>query len=654
MVLFHPTIGVRRRRQRDRIRLFFSNFLSLPPLRRTLDIENKVENASAYRAGISGDDDLALLRGFVERGDRAALGALFSRHADTAYRFALRLCRYPADAEDVLQGAFLEVFRRASAFRGESSVRSWILGFVLNLSRNKAREEARRKARQERTAAETPSASPEAAVDPEVAARVRRAVDELPEHYRAPVWLHYGEGLSPAEVAVVLDLPKDTVRKQLSRGIEQLRAEILPLGAGLSVVAILPALAVETAPPAVAAALATMGPATLPAASSAAGVASKLAATVTAVIALTTSATFLWWGGGDDDRPRDFVEIERRVREWQPTPDERRFDEIGWVRTIAGSFQLARESGRAVVLLTQSGRINLGRSDGGSQFLRARALSDPRVIELLNSCFVPAYISNADYDDLGGASPEEKKLRTRIWVEAEQAKLPWGMDFIYLLEPADGRVKGTLQLSKATPDATRQWLEANRRTPPGATLVRPSRQSVPPPASSGALVLHLTARYLDAEGRVETHRPDFHEVPGEDWIVLSPDEGRQLAPPPGESRLLGIDLARRILTCAHPSDISVDIDPDGRNRIEVAELKATRASRSYVRLEGRLEMRRTFTQLTPSSERTLTAILKGFVELEAGGSGIRSLRMATLSASSGGQNFGVAIRSLGSEERVSR
>ena len=107
-----------------------------------------IENDRGNLAQASGDDDLALLRGFIERGDRAALGALFSRHADAAYRFALRLSRSPADAEDILQGAFLEVFRHASSFRGRATVRTWILGFVLHVSRNKAREEARRKARQ--------------------------------------------------------------------------------------------------------------------------------------------------------------------------------------------------------------------------------------------------------------------------------------------------------------------------------------------------------------------------------------------------------------------------------------------------------------------------------------------------------------------------
>src|SRR5262245_25716850 len=93
--------------------------------------------------------DLELLRDFAERGDRAAIGILFSRHADPAYRFALRLCGRAADAEDALQTAFLEVFRHAANFRGDSSVKTWILGFVLNACQSKAREETRRRNRQE-------------------------------------------------------------------------------------------------------------------------------------------------------------------------------------------------------------------------------------------------------------------------------------------------------------------------------------------------------------------------------------------------------------------------------------------------------------------------------------------------------------------------
>jgi RNA polymerase sigma-70 factor (ECF subfamily) len=587
-----------------------------------------------------GGDDPGLLRAFVQRGDRAALGALFSRHADAAYRFALRLSRNPADAEDILQGAFLEVFRRAHSFRGGSSVRTWILGFVLNLSRNKAREESRRRARQERAAAEADAIAPPATADPEVALQVRRALDDLPEHYRAPVWLHYGEGLSTDEVAAVLDLSPDTVRKQLTRGIDKLRNELLPMGAATSVLAVLPALAVETAPPALTASLLSTVPAAVGAK---VGIASKIAAIAVTAIALTSSAAFVWWEG--DAPPPEVAEIERRVREWQPTPEERRFDEIAWAGTIAEALRLSGDSGRPVVLLTQSGRINLGRSEGGSQFLRSRALADPDVIALLNSRFVPVYVSNVDYGELGSAPAPEKKLRDRIWREATEAKLHWGMDCLYLLEPGSGRLKDVLPLAKATIEAMRRWLEENAKTPPGAALAKPAPQSAAPAAPSGSLVLHLTARYLDAQGNVERERPDFHEVPAEDWLILSPEEWRQVVPPPKGTSRLDRRLAEELLTHVHPADMSINHDPNARNRLVVAELKATRVSRSWVLLEGRLEMQRSFTQVSVSEERPVTAVLKGFVHLKDGGGAVQSLQLISERATYGAKNFGVAVRS---------
>ena len=123
----------------------------------------------------SGSDDLALLRDFSERGDRRALGLLFTRHADAAYRFALRLSGHASDAEDAVQTAFLQVFHRAGTYKGESAVKSWILGFVLNACRDKAREEGRRKARQERAAEEREVLVSAPAGDPESRQFVRRA-----------------------------------------------------------------------------------------------------------------------------------------------------------------------------------------------------------------------------------------------------------------------------------------------------------------------------------------------------------------------------------------------------------------------------------------------------------------------------------------------
>ena len=172
----------------------------------------------------------------------------------------------------------------------------------------------------------------------------------------------------------------------------------------------------------------------------------------------------------------------------------------------------------------------------------------------------------------------------------------------------------------------------------------PPSQSVPPTIPAGALALHLTARYLDASGQVEKVRPDFHEVPAEDWLVLTPQECRQFIPPVGAPRPISAALAERLLTHLHPSDMSLEDDPNGRNWIQIADLKVTRLSRSYVRIDGRLAMRRSFTQVAESEARPIAARLTGYVELEAGGAGIRSLRLVTIDALYGSNNFGVAIR----------
>jgi RNA polymerase sigma factor (sigma-70 family) len=141
-------------------------------------------------------EDLADLRRFALQGDRTALGRLFTRHADAAYRLARRYFAAGADAEDAVQIAFLRVFRLAGQFRGEATVKAWIMGSVVSACRHKLREEARRTTREQHAAFERPEANRPVAADREQSAAVLRAVQDLPEHYRTPVWLHYYEGMS--------------------------------------------------------------------------------------------------------------------------------------------------------------------------------------------------------------------------------------------------------------------------------------------------------------------------------------------------------------------------------------------------------------------------------------------------------------------------
>ncbi len=64
------------------------------------------------------------------------------------------------------------------------------------------------------------------------------------------------------------------------------------------------------------------------------------------------------------DRPADADDlswVEQRVRDWQPTAEERRFDEIGWATDIREAIRLARRLGRPVFLFTHDGHMNVGR-----------------------------------------------------------------------------------------------------------------------------------------------------------------------------------------------------------------------------------------------------------------------------------------------------
>jgi hypothetical protein len=53
--------------------------------------------------------------------------------------------------------------------------------------------------------------------------------------------------------------------------------------------------------------------------------------------------------------------VDQRVEEWQPTADERRFDEIGWSTSLIDAEKLAREHHRPIFLFTHDGKMNVGR-----------------------------------------------------------------------------------------------------------------------------------------------------------------------------------------------------------------------------------------------------------------------------------------------------
>jgi RNA polymerase sigma factor (sigma-70 family) len=188
---------------------------------------------------------------FFKQGDRAAMATLFDRHKDAAYRIALGETRNSADAEDVVQTAFLTVMSKGVHVK--SNLRGWIMSVVVSTCRDRMKAEFRRRARQDtcEPQAEVMAADAEQA---ELLAASLRSVQNLPAIYRRPVMLHFLEGFAVEEVACALSLPETTVRSQVRRGLEQVRESLAAAGFTASAAA-LPAVLALSALPAAPAAL---------------------------------------------------------------------------------------------------------------------------------------------------------------------------------------------------------------------------------------------------------------------------------------------------------------------------------------------------------------------------------------------------------------
>jgi RNA polymerase sigma-70 factor (ECF subfamily) len=582
-------------------------------------------------------DDAALLRAYSERGDRQAINVLLARHADSAYRVALRCCRNAADAEDAVQTAFIEVLRHAAKYRGESAVRAWMFGFVVNACRHKAREEGRRAAREERASVsgELP------AEDRAVQEAVRSAVRDLPEHYRLPVWLHYCEGLSSPEVADALSLSENTVRSQLSRGVEELRLALAGTGLATTAVAVVGALAsaaVESAPASLTSSLSGLSTSAAPAAAKPALLAKLGAATMAAAAILSTAAA-LWSGGiPDDPRPPEFSRIDEKIREWQPRPEERRFDEIGWAKSWPDALRLAREHGRGVFVVAHVGHLNWGRTDGGSMSLRGGPLSDPSVIALLNSRYVPVYASTRDKSD---------RELARIGHDSLKAGFGSGTEYVYFLDPEGKVVDGIHICTIRTPDLLSK-LNQHASGEPGPALSPPAPQSIAPAAPGHPV--HVLARYLDAKGQLEKGMKDYHAFPAEEWIELSPADEAALVSvadaPLNASWPVDLAMAARLLSRVYPLTGNL-IDPE-KNQMQTAGLTATvvagRRDIAWIRLDGRVSIDHAF--MADRDHRMVESTMTGYIEYNRAEKRIRSFRLITDHAVYGRENFAVAFRSV--------
>jgi RNA polymerase sigma-70 factor, ECF subfamily len=173
---------------------------------------------TTFTAGGGGAaDDAELLRRIV-RGDESAMAAFYREHGRVVLAQVLLVTGERVLAEEITQDTMLAVWRGAGSFRGESSVRSWVIAIARRQTRDRLR--ARRLHLVDDTyLADQPSSGPgpeATALDRAELAEVTAAIRELPASHREVLGLAFGSGLSLPEVADVLEVPVGTVKSRLS------------------------------------------------------------------------------------------------------------------------------------------------------------------------------------------------------------------------------------------------------------------------------------------------------------------------------------------------------------------------------------------------------------------------------------------------------
>ena len=172
----------------------------------------------------------------AQRGDEQAFATLFQLHKKRVYSVCLQMTKDVADAEDLTQEAFMQVFRSVNSFRGDSAFSTWLYRVAVNTVLMKLR---RRKSPpvlslDEPVSADSPSLKREVGKqDPSLSGAIdrialRRALEELPGGCRQIFDLHEVEGYQHHEIAELLQCSIGNSKSQLHKAKMKMRDLLLP------------------------------------------------------------------------------------------------------------------------------------------------------------------------------------------------------------------------------------------------------------------------------------------------------------------------------------------------------------------------------------------------------------------------------------------
>jgi RNA polymerase sigma-70 factor, ECF subfamily len=175
------------------------------------------------------DSDLHMVKR-AQQGDADAFAALFHQHKARIYSVCLRMTNNTAEAEDLTQDAFLQVFRKLATFRGDSALSTWLYRIAVNTVLMHFRKKALRQ-----ISLDEPYNQDAKTVRREYGSRddrltgsvdriaLARAIKELPDGYRTIFLLHEVEGYEHQEIAELLDCSVGNSKSQLHKAKLRIR-----------------------------------------------------------------------------------------------------------------------------------------------------------------------------------------------------------------------------------------------------------------------------------------------------------------------------------------------------------------------------------------------------------------------------------------------
>src|SRR6202051_661855 len=196
------------------------------------------------REGVRDDSERSLIQR-AQRGDEHAFGALFQMHKKRVYSVCLQMTKDVADAEDLTQEAFLQVFRSINSFRGDSAFSTWLYRIAVNtvLMKLRRRKSPPLVSLDEPVSSDTPSLKRDIGrADPSLSGAVdrialNRAIEELPAGCRQIFDLHEVKGYQHHEIAQLLQCSIGNSKSQLHKAKMKMRDILFPNRAVVSRVA---------------------------------------------------------------------------------------------------------------------------------------------------------------------------------------------------------------------------------------------------------------------------------------------------------------------------------------------------------------------------------------------------------------------------------